>query len=292
MLRRRRSVLASSLLILATVGLGCGPVVEDEQSSGAASQDGDTTGTRPDDSGGDVEPDADGRVDCSRVSGDAPTVGPGAPGPLGFPEAWCDARIPPLGDGGSHRCCSDDPAAFDDGLPRYAEGTGDAEPLFSGDDNDRSASGMCVRVEDIPPGSGLPNGCPIPCNPAWAETAIETVCGVGRSCCQTRKIQPEDCVFADGSWRPATGHDIFTAPQLSNWSSGEHETHQDPGAGGCLGYGGGDVAAEAFRGCARALATAKERGFCMLVEQCPSDPSTGYLDACEEINEGLIDPPV
>ena len=74
----------------------------------------------------------------------------------------------------THFCCSDDPAAVGGELPGYmGKDIGNATPLFSGLNNALGTSGMCVRTEDIPAGSGLlePNvvNCPIPCNPTWTE---------------------------------------------------------------------------------------------------------------------------
>lgn len=197
----------------------------------------------------------------------------------------------------SHFCCSDDPAALGSGgeaaLPAYA-GTGvqdGGEPLFSAANNDLSASGMCVRVDDIPPGAGLQEpaafGCPIPCNPTWSNAQVRQVCGSGRSCCQTAELAQEDCVLDDGMWRPVTGADIFTDPQLTNWSRGSHETHQDPGAEVCLSRGGGEVSSEVFRSCARQLSVGNQRGYCMDLDGglCPTNPMTGYVDACTALNQ-------
>src|SRR5690349_21010607 len=73
-----------------------------------------STGEPTDESGGDddgVEPDGL-YVDCAMLGPDEPTVGPGDPGPLGFPIYACNPRSSGVSDGG-HRCCSTDPATGD-----------------------------------------------------------------------------------------------------------------------------------------------------------------------------------
>lgn len=193
-------------------------------------------------------------------------------------------------------CCSDDPAAVGGALPDYAgRSTGGATPYFSGINNARSARGMCVNPAEVPAGAALVDpgaaGCPIPCNPTWDGGDIETVCGQGRRCCQTVQMQPEDCVFIDGAWRPATGDDIGVTAEgggvLTSWGN-EHRTHQDPNGAGCLGLAEGDMGSDAFEDCIRQLSVADQRGFCLALdpgELCPVEQQ-GYVDACEARNAG------
>jgi hypothetical protein len=51
---------------------------------------------------------------------------------------------------------------------------------------------------------------------------------------------------------------------------------------------------EDFQDCIEQLSVADQRGWCQALQPgqgCPGDQS-GYLDACEQINMGLIAPPV
>ena len=249
----------------------------------------DASGDASSDASGGVEP-LVGEIDCAELSGSEP-LGSLPVGPLGFPEAWCNPRV---GSEGDFRCCSDDPATLGGVLPGYAGATG-AVPLFSGDNNGVGISGMCVHVAGQPDGAGLTeesaSGCPTPCNPAWAEGDVETVCGGGGSCCQTRQIQPEDCVQGDdGLWRPVTGADILD--ERTNWAPDRHATHQDPSGSGCSVLSGGSEG-EDFTDCLEALATAEQRGYCLFLApgaSCPAE-EPGYMNACEQINAGLIPAP-
>lgn len=240
------------------------------------------------------EPDEDGYVDCAAIVG-GPTVGPGEPGPLGFPEAACNPRATGMGE---FRCCSDDPASVGGGFPAFQGQniSGGMTPYFAGANNGLGTSGLCVRTGDLPAGSGLQEaaaaGCPIPCNPTWDDAGVATVCGANRTCCQTRVIRAEDCVQEDGLWRPATGEDILAG--LSNWAPAQHATHQDANGQGCATIaGGGDTSNPEFLGCIEELTVANQRGYCMALaagQGCPGDQS-GFVDACEQINMGLLPPP-
>lgn len=240
--------------------------------------------------GNNPTPDADGYVDCALIRG-GNTVGPGEPGPLGFPELACSPRA----SGASEfSCCSDDPAAVG-GLPEYTGGSSGGTPIFSGSNNGVGTSGMCIRLDDLPAGAGLPEAgnCPVPCNPTWSDVEVETVCGGERRCCQTRQLQPEDCIQDDdGTWRPVTGADILEA--TSNWAPDRHRTHQDPGGLGCASFAGSsDVDDPAFVECLEQLTVADQRGFCQALQPgqaCPADVE-GYMNTCEQINAGLIPPP-
>jgi hypothetical protein len=179
--------------------------------------------------------------------------------------------------------------------------TGGDTPIFSGINNAIGTSGMCVRTSDIPPGSGLLEpaaaNCPIPCNPLWSGEDISTVCGPTRVCCQTVAMGPSDCVLDGDTWRPVTGNDIGGPPSgKTNWANGVHETHQDPGGVGCGTFAGGSGEGNpAWVDCIQRLTVADQRGFCMALQAgqtCPTDPATGFLDACTQINMGLIPPPV
>ncbi len=200
----------------------------------------------------------------------------------------------------THFCCSDDPAAVGGGIPMYTgiESTaGGATAYFSGANNGLGTKGMCVRTDDIPVGSGLLDGaaanCPVPCNPTWEDDDKLAVCGANRVCCQTVELEPEDCILDGDTWRPATGADILNG--ASTWSSARHETHQDPNGQGCATFAGSaDVNNDDFSGCLQELSVADQRGFCMALQPmqaCPTEIE-GYLNACEQINMGLIAPPV
>lgn len=197
----------------------------------------------------------------------------------------------------THVCCSDDPAAVGGALPDYmGKGiSGSAQPIFSGINNALGTSGMCVRTDDIPPGSGLlePNvaNCPIPCNPTWSDSDISAVCGPTRVCCQTVALDPKDCINDGGTWRPVSGEDIG---QGTNWANAVHATHQDPGGVGCTTFAMGMPSGPVWEDCVAQLTVADQRGFCMALgpgQLCPTE-QPGFLDACTQINMGLIPPPI
>jgi hypothetical protein len=193
----------------------------------------------------------------------------------------------------THFCCSDDPAAQNGELPDYlAKGIGGGIPIFSGRNNKRGTSGMCVRTEDIPANAGLIDpgveGCPVPCNPTWTNGQKQTVCGPNRRCCQTVEITEKDCVREEnGVWRPVTGRDIGSGGSTdTNWSGGSHDTHQDPGGEGCEEFSAGDKTI--YDACVDQLSVADQRGFCMSLAPgvlCPTEAET-YIDACEMLNGG------
>jgi len=202
----------------------------------------------------------------------------------------------------THFCCSDDPAAVGGGLPAYqtAAGPGDGPTaFFSGVNNGLGTKGMCVRREDLPSGAGLfeaaAANCPVPCNPTWPQEDRNEVCGTDRVCCQTVEIEPEDCIQDDdGMWRPATGQDILEG-NGTDWGPARHATHQDPGGQGCARFAGSsDLNNEMFTGCLAQLSVADQRGFCMALQPgqaCPTEADT-YMNACEQINAGLIPAPI
>lgn len=196
----------------------------------------------------------------------------------------------------THLCCSDDPAAQGGALPAYeGKGVEGATAIFSGTNNSLGTAGMCVRTDDIPAGSGLIEfaaaNCPIPCNPTWDQADKDAICGNTRVCCQTVELDPADCVMGDdGMWRPVSGADI---PDLTNWGPDRHATHQDPGGTGCRTFAGGDMASDLFNDCVSNLSVADQRGFCMALapsQACPTE-APGYLDACTQINMGLLPVP-
>jgi hypothetical protein len=199
----------------------------------------------------------------------------------------------------THFCCSDDPAAVGGGLPAYQtpEGPGNGgTPYFSGLNNALGTVGMCVRTSDLPAGAGLLEpaaaNCPVPCNPTWDADDKMAICGANRVCCQTVEIEPEDCILDGDTWRPATGADILA--ERSNWAQARHETHQDPSGKGCAQFAGGQTSGPDFLGCIEELSVADQRGFCMALqpgEACPTEVE-GYMNACEQINAGLIPPPI
>jgi hypothetical protein len=210
---------------------------------------------------------------------------------------------------GSYVCCSDDPAALDlsdlgtPALPTYGGGTG--IPLFSSALNDASASGFCIATSQVPldaaigePGPG--QACPKPCNPTWATEDISSVCGPNTSCCASVELQELDCGFDPalgdgGCWRPVTGGDIMGLGgiNVSDWSTSDHVTHQDPGGQGCEAFVLSQAAAISTAGvspqdaqiaCFRNLTVANQRGFCQGAMDCPlANPA--YRDACEQKND-------
>jgi hypothetical protein len=260
-------------------------VESDESESSSSSSSGDATDT-------DDAP-LDGPIDCALVAPEGEVLGGGPIGEFGFPPP-CSPRRSGAGD---YMCCSDDPAAVGGELPAYQGKSIDGTvPIFSAGNNPIGTSGLCVRTSDIPPGSGLleaqAENCPIPCNPTWNEGETSTVCGANRVCCQTRPLELEDCIFDEELqlWRPVNGDDI---PSLSNWANGLHATHQDPGGSGCTVFAGGDQTSEAFGDCVAQLTVADQRGFCMALsagQLCPH-AAPGFLDACMQINMGLVPPP-
>jgi hypothetical protein len=242
---------------------GCGPTVGEATTGGETTHE---TG-EGDDTGDDMEPEHHPTLvgHCSPRASDCPQT---------------------------HHCCSDDPAAWNGGLPAYRDDIPNAEqPLFSAQNNDLGTSGMCVQLDDVPCGSGLgqsdasgacefPN-CPIPCNPTWSTADVAHVCGPMRECCQTRELEPNDCVLDGGVWRPVTGKDV---PDKTTWSSSEHSTHQDPNGQACSALAAAsDLQDETFRMCLDQLGVANQRGYCMPV--CPPLIPEGP-DACEQLNEG------
>jgi hypothetical protein len=227
-------------------------------------------------------PVADGTyVDCAEADPSWPTVGPPEVGPLGFPVLACNPRE--SGEANGFRCCSDDPAAVGGELPSY-QGRQDlgSTPLFADNNNHLGVSGMCVRTADIPAGFTLvaPNaaGCPVPCDPTWSDADIAAVCGrESFECCQTRELQPEDCVLdpETNQWRPATGDDVFFG--LTTWSPSAHATHQDPNGVGCTELFGSMGAG--WEDCIHQLHVADRRGYCMSVAGCPL-----VVDVCAALN--------
>jgi hypothetical protein len=221
----------------------------------------------------------------------------------------------PTGDE-EYICCSDDPTALvisENGIdnfvtPKYQGRGGEGTPIFSGGNNPLSKSGMCVQAGSVPITGALADinaqGCPVPCNPTWANSDIEAVCGDNTICCQTAELDPADCVLdmtvgSAGCWRPATGNDIqgVGAIGLTNWGGTAHRTHQDPSGQNCQAFVQGIPASvlsdenltadDVQRECYRRLTVANQRGFCLGgagVSFCPlAQPA--YRDACEQKND-------
>ena len=285
-LQARRSALVLSACVFA-----CGPQTEDGG--------GGTESTSVADASGDGDGDGDGGDgpafggNCGSLPPEGPTIAPDELGPSGFPMR-CNPRT--QSGGGAYTCCSDDPAAVGGALPAYdGKGVEGDTPIFSGDNNDLSTWGVCVKTADIPAGSGLQEAaaanCPVPCNPTWDAASIETVCGPSRVCCQTQELQASDCVqdIVTGQWRAVTGLDIgATNPDgsiVTDWTVASHATHQDPGGLGCIEITG-DNFGPAFQDCVLQLSVADQRGFCMALgpgQTCPLAQPT-YVDACEALN--------
>jgi hypothetical protein len=266
----------------------------DEDDGGTSSSTTDDGGSES--SGGtgdDGPPDPVVVIDCSDLAA-GPILGGEPIGELGFPPP-CSPRTPNTSP--DFTCCSDDPAAIGGALPDYeGQGIDGDTPWFSGVNNGLGTWGACVDTSLLPAGNGLMESgvenCPVPCDPTWNDGDVATVCGVAAQCCQTQPLRPEDCVLDpdSGDWRPADGTDI---PSLTDWNPAAHQTHQDPGGVGCLAAAGGDSMSAVFVDCVENLHVAHRRGFCMVLgagQTCPHE-AEGYLDACEMINMGLIDPP-
>lgn len=207
----------------------------------------------------------------------------------------------------THTCCSDDPSTADGELPTYAGKTNaGSTPLYADLANNAGTSGMCVNTKKIGAGLSLTAapaaGCPIPCNPKWSASDVDTICGADFTqggtqsvCCQTVELGPEDCVQTDngtGSFRPVTGADIGNeggadkVVPRTNWAAADHDTHQDPGGKVCIALAGGDTGSAKFAECIRHLTVADQRGFCMQIAAgtgCPTAAPT-YIDACEAKN--------
>ncbi len=240
---------------------------------------------------GEPSPSAVGR--CDDLARGAPLFGCSDAESCEAPVLRCD---PSRGlDTDTHRCCSDDPSTLDGGVPRFSgrEGAG-AAPLFAGDSNARSTSGVCVNVELVDDSLREPaaDGCPVPCNPTWDERDTASVCGPGNVCCQTVQMEAEDCVLdeLDGRWRAVAGTDIAgrfpPGALITNWSPTPHATHQDPGGRQCAeiaGVSSNDSTDPEYLACVRRLTVANQRGFCMKADECCVSPS--YVDACERLNE-------
>lgn len=246
---------------------------------------------------------------CSSKDPEAEAGDGGSEGdsPIGLtcnPSSGTDCEV------GGGLCCSDDPAAlvFDDlaaqVLPQYQGRGGEGTPLFSGANNPLSDWGVCVAEGSVAASDALADinaqGCPVPCNPRWSATDIQTTCGPSRVCCQNIELEPEDCVLDfelgdSGCWRPVTGNDIqgLGGIDASDWSSTDHATHQDPSGTSCQDFVGGLPASvfadygvteqDVLLACYRRLGVADIRGFCVAASSCPlADP--GYIDACELLN--------
>ncbi|MEM9456774.1 MAG: hypothetical protein AAGF11_21535 [Myxococcota bacterium] len=279
---RHRDLLHRAGVLLASI-LACGPTIDLETDGSSA------TGTATTNSN-EASADETGASGAACGLSDTELVGGGPPGPLGYPDG-CDPSNDPGING--YRCCSDDPAAAGGLAPDYQDKniSNAGLPYFSGNNNGFSRTGQCIHVAAIA-GQGLLEAaaanCPIPCNPTWPGETIADVCGPARVCCQTRAIEPKDCIEdpETGLFRPVTGGDIIAT--LTNWRPGDHATHQDPNGSGCQALAGGDLQSPFFLDCVEQLNVANQRGFCMGLpagQACPHE-QPGYIDACEMLNGG------
>lgn len=167
-------------------------------------------------------------------------------------------------------CCSDDPATAGGKKPNYFQSGAlndtYGQPIFSGNNNPLSMSGMCVKVGGFT--SPFTNGCPVPCNPTW-DMALQTeICGTTSKCCQMQELDPvKDCVLDGTTWRAVNGGDIGT---LTMWGAG-HATNQDPDGLNCevFASGTGTFSEAAYNDCVKQLTVANQRGFCYDPAQCP-----------------------
>jgi hypothetical protein len=197
------------------------------------------------------------------------------------------AVIDPDACPGDEVCCSDDAATTQGRLPNYNQppGTQNAKygiPIFSGDNNSLSVSGMCVKTGfDTPL---VTTGCPVPCNPTWAPGDIAVICGGGVACCQVQELDPlKDCVLDPDTnlWRAVSGTDIGTP--VTGWGP-VHATNQDPQGKNCevFAAGGTGVINEAsLADCYDQLSVANQRGFCF--KACPC-----IEDVCAQKNPGFV----
>lgn len=183
-------------------------------------------------------------------------------------------------------CCSDDPATTGGRLPNYnVPGTVNTKygtPIFSGDNNSLSESGMCVKTGFATP--LVATGCPVPCNPTWGAAEVADVCGAGIACCQVQELDPLlDCVQdpVTMKWRAVTGTDIGTP--VTTWGS-KHATNQDPNGTQCAIFaagGGATPKKEILDDCYDQLSVANQRGFCY--QACPC-----IEDVCDQKNVGYV----
>lgn len=201
--------------------------------------------------------------------------------------------------GPGYSCCSTDPSTLGGQRPDFdARDIAIGMPYFAGPNNDLGTKGMCVHLESVREELSLTVdealGCPIPCNPTWGADDIEATCGEGVECCQTAVIEPDDCIQDDLddplSWRPVRSSDIFEG--RTDWASARHRTHQDPNGSACQSFvtRAGVLDDPGFAACIEALTVADQRGYCgRIARGCGQDEA---LDACQQINMGLIPPPV
>jgi hypothetical protein len=202
---------------------------------------------------------------------------------FGNPSFRCSpADDPDCPDG--QTCCSDDPATTEGRIPNYfqagkIDGTY-GPPIFSGNNNPLSTSGMCVAVGGFT--SPFPNGCPVPCNPTWDDATKADICGATSKCCQMQELDPnKDCILDGDVWRAVDGSDI---PGKSTWGN-LHATNQDPLGANCMVFasGGGMFSKPAFDDCVQQLTVADQRGFCYDPSKCPC-----VEDVCAMKNPGWV----
>ncbi|MCA9660694.1 MAG: hypothetical protein KC486_20295 [Myxococcales bacterium] len=195
--------------------------------------------------------------------------------------ARCNPSIGADTCGGDLMCCSDDPAAHQGKLPAFNGAVVDdvyGVSIFAENNNSLSHSGECVAADAIDP---LLNGCPRPCNPRWEAADVAAICGEGRICCQSRELDPDDCILDPDTdrWRAATGADIFT--NLTTWGS-IHPTGQDPQGSSCAIFAGvADPGDPTYADCLRQLSVADQRGWC--ADSCPC-----VEDTCELLNDDAV----
>jgi hypothetical protein len=145
------------------------------------------------------------------------------------------------------------------------------EPLFSFERNDFSSVGRCplghAKLEDVRP-----------CNPTWDPVKVEQVCGKSQACSQVEPVALEDCVFANGRWRPIRGTDVATPDE---WIVEEPGTRQDPELIACTEYAtssNGELDEAKLLDCVHQLGAADQRGVCDIVSYDPP------RDVCDEMN--------
>lgn len=197
-----------------------------------------------------------------------------------------DAECP---DG--QKCCSDDPSTTEGKKPNFfmpmvlndEYGT----PIFSGNNNPLSTSGMCVKTGGFT--SPFSNGCPVPCDPTWDASTSAEICGTTSKCCQMQELDAtKDCILDGTTWRAVTGADIGKNFNGVDETWGPlHASNQDPVGANCMlfasGGGGGPLNQTAFDDCLDQLTVADQRGFCYDPNKCPC-----VEDVCAMKNAGYV----
>jgi hypothetical protein len=165
-----------------------------------------------------------------------------------------------------------------DGAQRREYGT----PIFSGNNNPLSTSGMCVETGGFT--SPFPNGCPVPCDPTWDAVDAAEICGTTSKCCQMQELDAtKDCVLdpatTSGARSPAPT--FLQARPRGARCTRPTRTRSAPTACCSRRAAAAPVAMEAFDDCLDQLTVADQRGFCYDPNKCPC-----IEDVCAMKNPG------